>query len=372
MTLMTDDLRAAVAAGILNEKQAASVMQLADERQGYRAARSKDDEPFELFKGFNEIFIVVGLIILYFGWSALSSAWVSVVRTYSQSQGPLDFDKHMSAWSKLMTPIGFIEILVVIGLSLYFTRHRRMVAPSILLSILMSIGTAKLGTGLSGLLDLGANFVTISALTSAIGLFMYWYFFHIPFSLMLSAVAFFVLAVNITTGAGAAINDLEDFFLLSSDSTVSFITLGLGIAAFIFAMRFDLSDPHRVTRRAANGFWLHILAAPAIVNSIAFTLYSGTSALSYILLVAFLVLMTLTAIVIDRRSFLISGIGYMIALLIAGTEGQYGLVVLILGIGLVSLGAAWEKARCAILNTLPHFPGKSKLPPWKMAEKGAA
>jgi hypothetical protein len=30
------------------------------------------DEPFELFKGFNEIFIVVGLTILYLGFAGIT------------------------------------------------------------------------------------------------------------------------------------------------------------------------------------------------------------------------------------------------------------------------------------------------------------
>jgi hypothetical protein len=33
------------------------------------------DEPFELFKGFNEIFIVVGLVILTTGWVSALAAW---------------------------------------------------------------------------------------------------------------------------------------------------------------------------------------------------------------------------------------------------------------------------------------------------------
>ena len=67
-----DDLRAAVGAGLMTEAQAASVITLAEERDGLRARRSGLDEPFELFKGFNEVFIVVGLTILYLGWSGIT------------------------------------------------------------------------------------------------------------------------------------------------------------------------------------------------------------------------------------------------------------------------------------------------------------
>ncbi|MDO7629496.1 MAG: hypothetical protein MUQ84_01050, partial [Loktanella sp.] len=65
-----DDLKAAVGAGIVTEAQAASLAGLADSRRGARSDLAIGDEPFELFKGFNEIFIVVGLLILSFGWAS--------------------------------------------------------------------------------------------------------------------------------------------------------------------------------------------------------------------------------------------------------------------------------------------------------------
>ena len=45
----------------------------------------------------------------------------------------------------------------------------------------------------------------------------------------------------------------------------------LGIGVFLFAMRWDSSDPTRTTRRSDVAFWLHLLAAPMIVHPI-FTL----------------------------------------------------------------------------------------------------
>jgi hypothetical protein len=76
-----DDLRAAVASGTLSEAQAASLVVLAEERAGVRAHLSGLDEPFELFKGFNEIFIVVGLVILYMGFAGVTG--MSVLGTTS-------------------------------------------------------------------------------------------------------------------------------------------------------------------------------------------------------------------------------------------------------------------------------------------------
>jgi hypothetical protein len=81
-------------------------------------------------------------------------------------------------------------------------------------------------------------------------------------------------------------------------------------------------------------------------------------------LLGFVTLMALFAIVIDRRSFLVAGIGYVVAVLFLVAEGQAALILLILGMGLVLLGARWEKLRGALMRGLPAFPGKTRLPPW--------
>ena len=56
-SLTRDDLRAAVGAGILTEGQAAHLLAIGEARHGQRAALAADDEPFELFRGFAEIFV---------------------------------------------------------------------------------------------------------------------------------------------------------------------------------------------------------------------------------------------------------------------------------------------------------------------------
>jgi len=129
-------------------------------------------------------------------------------------------------------------------------------------------------------------------------------------------------------------------------------------------MIFDMSDPHRVTRRSANGFWLHIVAAPALVNTIALTLLDQGGTGSNIALLAFLGVFALVAIVIDRRSFLIAAIGYIVALSATVFEGEgAAMTVLILGIILLLLGAFWERIRALLLGFLPSAFPKHRLPP---------
>ena len=79
MQISDDDIRSAVAAGILNEAQAASLTALAAARHGQREALPADEEPFEFFRGFAEIFVSVGLILLISGILAFTSVAGSVL-----------------------------------------------------------------------------------------------------------------------------------------------------------------------------------------------------------------------------------------------------------------------------------------------------
>ena len=56
MTLIPPEtLRSAVQAGILNETQAARLSVHLQAELGFRAALSRDDEPFEFFRGFSSL-----------------------------------------------------------------------------------------------------------------------------------------------------------------------------------------------------------------------------------------------------------------------------------------------------------------------------
>ena len=88
---------------------------------------------------------------------------------------------------------------------------------------------------------------------------------------------------------------------------------------------------------------------------------SGTATL---LLVAFLSLIAVVAIVIDRRSFLIAAIGYTVILSRTVFDAQSAVfTVFCLGVFLVVLGARWERIRAQLLAVLPGFIPRSKLPP---------
>ncbi len=92
-------------------------------------------------------------------------------------------------------------------------------------------------------------------------------------------------------------------------------TLVLGLGVFLLAMRWDSSDPRRVTRRSDVAFWLHLLAAPMIVHPV-FTLLGlndGQGSLGEgVVVVALYVALGLTALAIDRRALLVSALAYVL------------------------------------------------------------
>jgi hypothetical protein len=346
----TDDIRASVAAGILTERQAASLTALAHSRRGAREGLHPGDEPFELFKGFNEIFIIVGLLILSLGWAGLISAM---------------FDTQIIGLRYAALWYGIPGAVVLWLLSEYFIWRRRMIGPAIALSILFAINAGATliayfaNPFMIGQLDLSSLQFPLAMTTIAVAAF--WLRFRVPFAMAMIAVSLFLVAMMAAAINQGSPESATDIFLLSAGGPFAWITLGLGIAIFAAAMAFDMSDPHRVTRRAANGFWLHVVAAPAMVNTIALSLIDDENLIA---LLAFLAVIAVIAMIIDRRSFLITAIGYVVA--VAGTVfGGDGIAttIIALGIILLILGAFWEKFRAQLLRRLPSFIPLHRLPP---------
>ena len=348
-----DDLRAAVAAGYVSEAQAATIMAIAADRQNERQALAADDEPFELFRGFNEVFISIGLALIAAGW--ISLAVIGGVRG-----------------AGVMALAG---ILAWLGAE-YFTRRRRMMLPSFLLTaftvtcaLLFAVFT------FAGIERPGQGLALSFAFAALAGGTFYWRF-KVPFAwfaigLMITLATLTSVGVlnygNLTLVALESPSVLFDF---GSGLVFPLVTLCLGLLGFALAMRLDLSDPHRLTRRSACAFWLHVLAAPAIVNTVAMSLFnSGIPAASALLIITVLAI-ALLALVIDRRSFLVSAILYVWLLsrqaLGEGSDGisLAPLVLLSLGFLIAYLGASWTGLRGRIMRLLPNFHGKERLPPY--------
>ncbi|TQS70396.1 hypothetical protein ERN12_14760 [Rhodobacteraceae bacterium] len=363
--LTRDDLRAAVAAGHLNEAQASSVLALADARAGHRAA---EDEPFELFRGFSEIFVTVGLAILIAGAFGLSLLFGHLIPSAGGPVGAtLAFN--YAVW-----------VVALWAMAEYFTRRRRMVLPSILLVLTFFWALLPLTIWLLGhvfSLESNPRSVILSVIVLVVAALTGWYRrFRLPFTMVLIALCGFAACFTIFgTPQDVFPSPMRGFdtALDLRNSSLAIGTLIFGIVAFAGGMWFDMRDPHRLGRASASGFWLHLCAAPALVNTIAMTFIQMGPGLGYALLALALALITLMALVIDRRSFLTAAIGYLIFLVSYLTDHSgpdlnwfeiSAPVLFFIGIMLTVLGAFWTALRLHVMRILPGFPGKSRLPPY--------
>lgn len=353
--LSTDDIRAAVAAGVIDEAQAARLAAIAHDRAGYRTAMTDDDEPFELFKGFAEVFVTVGLALLTSGIVGLSLI------------------------------LGNPMLIPVVGAGVswlfarYFTLKRRMTLPSIFLTSTFGFAVFVLAWLLlvGDATRPGTSALVLFTATAA-GLALWFRAFRVPFTMFLIgacglgfAYAMAALLRGELAFALQASTGWENFLDLGRNPLMATTMLLFGFAAFLGAMVFDLRDPHRVSRHAASAFWLHILAAPAIVNVVAVSLLGIGGTAGYLLATAALLLITAIALIIDRRSFLTAGIIYIGVILtwaLSATDTDEGwsitLTLLLMGAFITATGTWWAQARCRLMTALPGFPGKDRLPPW--------
>lgn len=347
MVLDQDDIRASVAAGVITEAQAVQLVALSEERQGYRSTGTGLNEPFELFRGFNEIFVVVGLSILFLGWTLLAGVSMAATGT---------------GGGVLMPLIGAGALW---ALAEYFTSKRRMVAPSI--ALVGMFAAMVFAVALSVGWDLGLSFsgrFAFGFALSTLALAAHYAWFRVPITTALMALGTFAALASWLLATGNAFPEPIEVFQLSNEGPFGWLTIIIGLCCFGIAMAIDMTDPHRVTRRAGSAFWLHVVAAPAIVNTTAITLIEAKGGSNWTLLGLFLCAMALIAIIIDRRSFLVAATGYLTVLVSVIFDGDFAWAILLLGVALVLLGAQWERIRGAILRSLPDFPGKSRLPPY--------
>ncbi|SPH23523.1 hypothetical protein DEA8626_02587 [Defluviimonas aquaemixtae] len=349
-----DDLRAAVAAGIVTEAQAAGITALAHDRAGRRASLPAEDEPFEFFRGFAEIFIAIGLAILLGGVALLLSI------------------------------IGGITILIAIPamiaamawwMARYFTLNRRMNLPSMVLVSAYSSGIYVSALTFLSQSSLGLKGIAFAASIISVGATALWFRrFKLPFSMfvlgLFALMAIYALFTHYRPGSDLTnVDNWALTFLPQAD--LSLASLVFGIGAFVGAMWFDLRDRYRIGRHAATAFWLHILAGAALVNTVAGNLYGGGGGANILPTALALLGFALVALIIDRRSMLTAGIVYIAALIYWAVAGDgtaslkdWAVILIILGAFFTLLGTWWVQLRAALMRALPDFPGKSRLPPW--------
>jgi hypothetical protein len=258
------------------------------------------------------------------------------------------------------------------GLALFFTAKRRMALPSILL-LLAFVGGVLAFSGFSLVLAFGPDNLenneraaaligSAAAAIAAAGAWLHWQRFRVPITVAAGAAAVAAIAIGLLASAIGNVANIQDIVL-------GFVLL-LGVGMFLFAMRWDSSDPARVTRRSDVAFWLHLLAAPMIVHPI-FTLLGlndGNATIGEGLVVVLLyIAMGVTALAIDRRALLVSALAYVLYALnelfrqFGAVELNLALTALVIGSALLLLSAFWHQARAMVVRPLPDSL-KARLP----------
>lgn len=350
MNFTDDDLRAATAAGIIDEAQAARIGALAHQRAGRLAKGLAEDEPFELFRGFAEIFISLGLILL-----------ISSAVAFAATLGGV-----------FAITLGLAALCWLAGT--YFTLKRRMSLPSIVLVSGYSMGVGGFFAWMFDFFSVpdGSLILSVYGLVGIAAMLVHYRTFRVPFSMFIAGVYGMLVVFGLTgtlTNSVLFTSDLDALFDLRQGGSMAIGTLIFGLLAFAAGLSFDMRDPHRVGRMARSAFWLHLLAAPALVNTVMMTVYNVDGLLGILLTVLGLLAITAFALVIDRRSFLTAGLGYLAAVIIWAMQSGEGdlsvpALMLILGAIVTGLGTFWTNLRISLMRALPDFPGKNRLPPY--------
>ncbi len=329
------DLESAVAAGALTPQAVAA---LRAHISTARATPMVDEENFRLLSGFNDIFVAIAGVLLLVG-----GAW-------------LGGEIHPAVGSAVVAVLSW-------GLAEYFTRVRRMALPSIV--FLLSFVGGVFGTLTSAILGdggletgdrAGATIMAACAAITVGAAWAHWRRFQVPITVAAGAAALVGVVASLLL---AAMPDIERVIY------PALFFLGLGV--FAFAMRWDMSDPTRTTRRSDVAFWLHLLAAPMIAHSIFAMLgllHGEPGVGKALIVVALYVAMGLIALAVDRRALLVSALGYVIYAIITlfrefgAISMNVALAAFVIGSALLLLSAFWHNVRAMVIATLPATLGR--------------
>jgi hypothetical protein len=373
----------AVTAGIVSAAQRDALLSLARERPrpAENPVLSVDDQ-MRLVGGGNDIFVTVGIVLLFSG--ALFAL-----------QAVLPRDSMMLA--ALLAAGSWIVAEIV-------TRQKRMRLSSTLLALVFSASILTLlvdfvGTQFSlpgainafSLLALKDDALP-SGLILAGGLIaasaVYFMRFKVPVLAAIVAIAATGLAFlaamlvyyeQMASGAIAAPAPDQLAQVISSALTVPLVC---GFVVFAVAVFLDLRDRERQTVWSDCAFWLHVVSAPLLVHPL-FILATGQDVLAgriepgmgaSILLGLMIAAFVLVALAIDRRSLLAPTLAYFgsvgIYYLVNGAANTTGippfaLILLTIGAIVILFGAGWQRIRRLIIRPLLPTSVLERLPPIK-------
>jgi len=367
------DIRAAVEAGAISDEGAKRFEAFLKARND--PERMLDPENLRFLSNFNDVFLTIGIVVLMTGLGFLSAiSFINVLGLSAMSE-PQSIAEGRALADSIRLAIVLAPLPVVVGawlLAEYFCGKRRLLLPSMALSIAIVWASAIMAAGLASFFidpvdtairaesgnvspwDIITSISYAGFAAAALASGVIFLRFRLPFSLFLLAGAvagLFYTAVAQFSGIGQVGSGLA--------------MLVIGLATLAAAIGFDMKDPSRSTRSSDHAFWLHMAAAPQIIFGVrGLLLGSGFAPASMaeastmlIVLLAF----ALLSLALNRRALIVSGLVTFAATLwvLVNEFGGGGvntlmLTALIIGGAIVLLGGGWRTARRGLLKVIPQ------------------
>jgi hypothetical protein len=374
--MQSDVLKVALERGILSQEQAAALRGLSEEiarkaetvRDNIIAprddepVRSQDDEDLKFVGGFGDIFVTIGL-----------GLFLGALVYFSGKLG--DFVGASNS--------GSVEVACLVTaaatwfLAEYFTRKRRMALPSIILLLIFIVFCFSFfaivffgdkGGDISKIIDtnLGSmdsdltkrwivfGKILATCMATAILAMLYYWRFRVPIAVAGAVAVLGLIVISLISTIS------PDF----AEQYTRYVIFLYGLAVFALAMRFDMSDTLRRTRRTDIAFWLHLLAAPLIVHPVLSPIAQSDALTGEqaVLIIAVFLLLGGIAVIIDRRALLVSSMSYagisLVTLvkrtgLASFVSESVPLTLLALGGFILLISVGWHPIRRLALSRLP-------------------
>lgn len=339
-----DRISAGVAAGIITPDQALALRKLPlDSMPEQFATTRTGDEPFALFRGFRDVFLAIGIVILAVGLTSVAGQLLG-----------MRFDLQAD-WTDAL--FGLILAVFAWIVAEWVTGQLRMPLASLITALAFSAAFAATLASLSEMAGLSSGsrlgIDLLAPVFGALGALLFYMRFRLPAAMLL-----------IAGGLSATLLRLIDPTWFDSPGvTFQIAALVVGLVIFVVAISYEVRDPQRVQRQSENAFWLHLLAAPLIVFALtggATSLDVGSTAEALRMFAAVFAL-GLLALLIDRRAFIVSALLYLAGAIAyavnqsgAAPDTQFAITALVLGLFVVGLALGWQPLRQGFLGLLPE------------------
>ncbi len=372
MAVTRSDLDRAVAEGIVSPEQAEQLRQLASrdsnsDESPVDFSQDPRDEPFRFARGFRDVFVALGLLILAVGLSAIEISLVVMALGEYYEGGSYPFDKAIFA-----LVIAVVLCLAALAMAAFITDKQRLPLSSMVLAAAFAAWTSIvswfIATSAIAAPEKLYNFDVIffqspyafsAWLGAAIGSFLFYLLFRFPFALFLAGLS----TIGIFWRGSILI--LSPYWAYLYESVIYGLA---GLAIFGLAMWFDIRDRFRETRLAECAFWLHLLAAPMLLHAVFGR--TGWEELSIAPVGAVMVAISVIALLIDRRALLVSGLAYfgisiwhVVSAGIDSVGNQFILTTVVLGGFVLILGLGWSRLRRIVLKCVPSEAITLRVPP---------